>query len=78
MTKRIRRLTAALLAAALLAGCGGSDSGSNTASYDAVAEESQALASGGTESALLPRHRHRRKRAEDHLPRRPVYGIDRL
>ena len=54
MTKRIRRLTAALLAAALLAGCGGSDSGSNTASYDAAAEESLALASGGTESTLLP------------------------
>ena len=55
MTKRIRRLTAALLAAALLAGCGGSGSNTaTTASYDAAAEESLALASGGTESALLP------------------------
>lgn len=54
MTKRIRSLAAALLAAALLAGCGGSDNGSKTASYDAAAEESLALASGGAESALLP------------------------
>lgn len=54
--KRIPRLLAALLAATLLAGCGGSSNGSAsaTATYDMAASQEAGMASGGAESNLMP------------------------
>lgn len=56
MKRRFPRLAAALLAAALLAGCGASSGGSAsaTATYDMNSEAAMAQEAGGAESALLP------------------------
>lgn len=53
--KRISRLLAALLAAALLAGCGSSGgSASAVATYDMNAAEEASMAAGSADSALMP------------------------
>lgn len=54
--KRISRLLAALLAAALLAGCGANSGGSAsaTATYDMNLSQEAAVAEGGGESSLMP------------------------
>lgn len=53
--KRITRLLAALLAAALLAGCGSSGgSASAVATYDMNASEEASMAAGSADSALMP------------------------
>lgn len=85
MKKRIVRITAALCAAALLAGCG-SSIGSKDGGYyatEAAAQESYNYdsAAGGTDSSLVPENaagRHRRDRTEDHLQRQSFDGVHRL
>lgn len=56
MKRRFARLAAALLAAALLAGCGakGGGSASATATYEMNSDAAMAQEAGGAESALLP------------------------
>jgi|GEM_PF-4441737 len=67
MKKRIVRITAALCAAALLAGCGGSISSKDGGYYttEAAAQESY-------------NYDHRRDRTEDHLQRQSFDGVHRL
>ena len=76
MKKRIVRITAALCAAALLAGCG-SSIGSKDGGYyatEAAAQESYNYDSAGERC----RGRHRRDRTEDHLQRQSFDGVHRL
>ena len=80
MKKRIVRITAALCAAALLAGCG-SSIGSKDGGYyaaEAAAQESYANYDSAAGSVDSGRGRHRRDRTEDHLQRQPFDGVHRL
>lgn len=56
MRQRISRLTAALLAAVLLAGCGanGGSATSSASTYEMTSDAAMAQEAGGAESALLP------------------------
>ncbi|EFB76961.1 DUF4349 domain-containing protein [Subdoligranulum variabile] len=56
MKRRISRLAATLLAAALLAGCGasGGSTNSSAATYEMSSDAAMAQEAGGAESALLP------------------------
>lgn len=76
MKKRIARISAALCAAALLAGCGGSISSKDGGYYttEAAAQENYDSAAGGFDSSLVPENAA--EAATDETAQKIIYNAD--